>query len=281
MSRRNSFLNYNVEKDQVHTRQEPSHIRDMYFRKTLLALMLTFSASLCSADEPLTFTVVADEWCPYNCEPDSETEGFGIEFLRAVYEPLGIKVDYRLVSWDKAIEDTRKGLYNAAISAYKSDARGFIFPDNAYAKSYVCFFVKPSNNWNFNGTDSLESQKIGVIKSYSYGNNIDSFIERNKQTHTLMVSGTEPLKELFQALKNNTITTIVEDEAVFKYMNQSKFPEFQTRQVGCQLPGQLYIAFSPARADSKKFAEIFDRGFEQLKGSDKYWEILNKYGLGR
>jgi len=248
-------------------------------RLTLITFLFLLSIGFSSADETRTITVLADEWCPYNCVPGSDQEGFGIEFLRAIYEPLGIKVDYRLKSWDEAVSDTRKGLYDAVISAYKSDAVGFIFPENPYAYSISCFFVKSSNDWIYNGIDSLKFQKIGVISGYSYGKHIDEFIETNREAHIYMVKGNRPLNALFKALENDKVTAVLEDEAVFRFKHKSEFPGIEIREAGCQHPGSLYIAFSPAMPDSKLYAEMFDRGLIELRRSGKYREILKSYNL--
>ncbi len=245
----------------------------------LISLWLLSYSAFCSADEPQVITVVADDWCPYNCQPNAELEGLGIDFLRAIYEPLGFKIDYRIMPWSDAVKATRAGQYNAVIGAFKSDAEGFVFPQNAFAHSYNCFFVKQKNSWKFDGTNSLYSQRIGVIKGYSYGNNIDEFIQRNRQSHVLMVSEDKPLKALFHALENDIITAILEDKSVFEYHQQMEFAHIATREVGCQLPANVYLAFSPAQPGSQRLAEIFDRGFIELKYSDLYLQILQKYQL--
>jgi polar amino acid transport system substrate-binding protein len=245
----------------------------------LISLWLLSYSTFCSADQPQVITVVADDWCPYNCQPNTELEGLGIEFLRAIYEPLGFKIDYQLMPWSDAVKATRAGQYNAVIGAFKSDAEGFVFPENAFAHSHNCFFVKQASRWKFNGISSLHNQKIGVIEGYSYGNNIDEFIRKNKQSHVFMVSDDKPLKTLFHALETDTISAILEDKSVFEYHHQSEFAHIATRQVGCQLPANVYVAFSPAHPDSQKLAEIFDRGFIKLKHSDLYMEILQKYKL--
>ncbi len=62
-----------------------------------------------------TFTVVADFWCPYNCEPNAEPEGFGIDILRQAFEAKGITVEYILKPWDQALGVVESNQYHAVM----------------------------------------------------------------------------------------------------------------------------------------------------------------------
>ena len=64
-----------------------------------------------------TLTLVADEWCPYNCTPGDEKPGFLVEIVKKVFEPQGFTVDYKIVPWARAIRDTRAGRYSAILGA--------------------------------------------------------------------------------------------------------------------------------------------------------------------
>lgn len=59
-----------------------------------LALLLAVVLQCARAE---TITIVADPWCPYNCEPGSDEPGFMVEIARRVFAEAGIEVRYETV----------------------------------------------------------------------------------------------------------------------------------------------------------------------------------------
>ena len=47
--------------------------------------------------EARTLRVVADEWCPYTCAADAPQSGYLVDLVRAMFEPLGYRIDYRVM----------------------------------------------------------------------------------------------------------------------------------------------------------------------------------------
>jgi len=92
-----------------------------------LALIALLSTSISAWSE--TLTIRADEWFPMNGDPDSSNPGYMIDFAKAVFEPKGIKVDYALMPWKRALYEVRKGNNDCVVGAYESEAPGFLFPD--------------------------------------------------------------------------------------------------------------------------------------------------------
>ena len=111
-----------------------------------------------------TITIVADEWPPFNGTPGSKNEGYMVDIARKVFEPKGFTVKYELVPWTRALQGTRKGLYNGAIAATKVEAEGFVFPEEELARYLVAFYVKKGNPWRLEGRHSLTDVTLGTIK---------------------------------------------------------------------------------------------------------------------
>ncbi len=113
------------------------------------------------ADE---ITIVADPWCPFTCQQDASRPGFMIEIASNVFSKAGHTVKFMNIDWDKALEETRKGSYNAVAGAYKEDAPDFIFPIQSQGVAGNVFFVKKGSIWRYTGAESLQKVKVGVIK---------------------------------------------------------------------------------------------------------------------
>jgi polar amino acid transport system substrate-binding protein len=100
-----------------------------------------------------TITLVADEWCPYNCAPGDAKPGFLIEIARRIFEPAGFGVDYKIVPWARAIRDARAGRYTAIVGAIRSEAPDFVFPETAAFPSGTHAFVRAGSDWRYAGRE--------------------------------------------------------------------------------------------------------------------------------
>ncbi|MDO3388466.1 hypothetical protein QWI17_21650 [Gilvimarinus sp. SDUM040013] len=102
-----------------------------------------------------TIHLVADNWCPYNCEPDSAAPGFMVEIAQRAFADEGISVRYSILPWLRALQDTRNGVYDAVIGASKAEAVDFIFPRIEQAQMRNAFWALSDSPWNFQGMHSL------------------------------------------------------------------------------------------------------------------------------
>ncbi len=243
------------------------------FSRMVCLLSLT-SLPLCLSAE--TFTVVADSWCPYNCEPNSKKEGFGIDLLRAIYEPEGIDVEYKLKSWDEALLAVENGEYNAVIGAYKTNTDSLLFPHSYFSKSVNCFFTSYLSAWQYDGLDSVSDVRLGVISGYSYGLNMDKFLSVPSK-NIYQASGDNPLLELIHLMKAGEIDTLIEDKNVFTYAASSLNISDQFNQKHCFLGAAVYMAFSPNNPKSNRYIQIYDKKMKQFLADGTYKKIVSSY----
>ena len=245
------------------------------FLLTFLISLILYSTSA-MAD---TITIVADNWCPYNCEPNSPEPGYGIEIAEHVFDAAGHEVKYKILSWNRAIQEVREGKYNAVIGASKEDARDFVFPEEEFGISKVVFFAKKGSSWRFNGLKSLSNVKIGLVKDYIYGEELDKFFREN-QNLVQYVYGDDPYSINIKKLLEGKIDVTVEDPYVILLKARKMGVNDQIIKVGDFGSGQkLYIAFSPVITKSKEYAAILTKGIKKLKDSGELDKILAKYGL--
>lgn len=245
----------------------------LFFTKILLFLIFVAPFQLVFAEK---LTVVSDYWCPYNCEPDAREEGFGVDLLRAIFEPEGIKVEYRLLPYALAVLAVEKSEYNAVIGAFKSESQSLLYPKNSFSKSVNCFFTAPSNSWEFKGVSSIKNTRIGVIKGYSYGREFDSYLTK-KTENIYWADGEHPLQQLKNKLKKEEVETIIEDKNVFLYHSKQAFPDTGYKNVGCIPSANVYIAFAPNNPKSKNYIELFDSKMEQFRADGTLKRIISRY----
>lgn len=242
--------------------------------------LLGFSLLAPGAAAADTLTVVADSWCPYNCTPGSASPGFGIEILQAIFEPKGIKVVYTTMPWAQALKDVQAGKFGAAIGASKKDAAGWPLPEEETGISKQVLFVKKGNPWRYTGVESLAGKKLGVIEGYLYdsGGKLDTWIAKNPAS-VVVASGDDPVGTLIRMLLTGEVDALVEDQLVFNLNAKSKGVTDKVQEAGTAFELAIFVGFSPAKPQSKRYVEIYNQGIRDMRKSMALAGILKKYGV--
>lgn len=231
-----------------------------------------------------TIIVVADIWCPYNCEIGAFKPGIMLEIAQKAFAKHHIKIDYRIIPWSRAIEETRKGTYHAIIGAAKEDAPDFIFPQTEQSKLVNTFYVKKGNPWHYGGIGSLDRITLGVIADYSYSEQLDEYIKTNRRElkKVQVISGDDPLKINVRKLLADRIGVLIEAEYVMQYVLQEDNLGAQIEKAGI-LPetdsNKLYVAFSPKNSQSERYAKILSEETAKMQKNGELSAIMKRYGL--
>ena len=231
-----------------------------------------------------TITLVADNWCPYNCDPKSEKPGFVIEIAQKAFGKHGISIDYSVVPWTRAIEDTRQNKYTAIVAASRTDAPDFVFPSIPQGHMHNAFYVKKGNPWRFKDVDSLASVSVGVITDYTYGDMIDAYISKHKGNlkYIQAISGDNALETNVKKLHAGRIGALIEGQYVMNYY-LAEHNLSDTLEIAGLLPpsdtDNLYIAFSPQYPKAKEYAAILSKELEIMRNNGELKAILAKYNV--
>ncbi|MBF0120992.1 MAG: transporter substrate-binding domain-containing protein [Desulfobacterales bacterium] len=229
-----------------------------------------------------TIIIASDNWCPISCEPNSDQEGFMVDIAKIVFKKEGHKVEYKNIPWNRTLEMARKGIINGVIGVYIEDCPDFIFPKNELAMIGFNIFVQKGNSWTYNGISSLEEINLAIIADYSYGNEVDSYIKKNKNKSSRLqiMYGDAPFKQNIMKLLMGRVDALIETDAVFWYTANKLKVTNQLKTAGVVTkPKESYIAFSPALPTSKVYAEILSNEIIKLRKSGELEKILIKYGL--
>lgn len=225
-------------------------------------------------------SIRTDVWCPFACEPKAKNPGFMIEIVQDILKKEGYTVDYQLMPWARAIRDTKLGKYDAIIGAGRSDAPGFIFPDEPQGLTKYSTFGLKETNWKYLDEKSLEGIKLGAISSYSYDDETNRLIEK-KHGSIELVSGDEPLGQLIKMVEQKRIMAFVESPQVLSFYLKEKNIKIKLNDLGPlkENSQELYIAFSPEKKELSGLAKKISLGTVELRKTGKLKKILSKYGL--
>ena len=219
----------------------------------LLLLALALPVYLTAAE----ITLVADPWPPFNGDPGSDHEGYLVDVARAVFEPSGDRVVYRTMPWKRAIEGTRSGRYTGALGASKTDAAGFVFPEEELARNVLAFYTRADHSWRFVGPESIAGIAIGVADGYDYRRWLNDYIHahRDDPRRVQVIAGHHPLRQNVKKLLLQRIDVVVDTEAAIRFTaNQMNVLE-KIKPAGYGVePALIYIAFSPAYPQAAQLA---------------------------
>lgn len=247
-----------------------------------LLSILAFAIGLTdiAAAQGATISIRADAWPPFNADPKDSLPGYGIEILKAVFEKQGYKIDYQIMPWTRALEEMKAGKIDGAIGASTDDAPDAVFPSEPIAIITNTFFAKKGSTWTYAGISSFENIKLGVIESYPYSEDIDKYIADNKKSDKVQaVSGDNALVTNIKKLQAGRIDVALECPQVMNWtLKTMGVAEGDIVPVGqVERSDKIYVAFSAAKPDSKKYADILSEGIKQLRASGELKNILDKY----
>jgi polar amino acid transport system substrate-binding protein len=234
-----------------------------------------------------TITMVADEWCPYNCAEDAEKPGYMIEIVQKALAPE-VNVVYKVLPWTQAIEASRNGEYEGIIGASRGDAPDFIYPNVLQGISLSKFWVQQDSNWHYTTIDSLKTQRFGVVESYSYGKIIDPYVKEKTEQGTgrvSAISGANASPQNIERLLNRQIDVILEDENVIRHYFSSRGLPFPFKSAGNPVTIEfvddtfVFVAFSPKTAKAKEYAERLTERVKQMRKSGELRKILARYHI--
>ncbi len=109
-----------------------------------------------------SISVVAPEWEGY-----TNTNGSGLywDVVRAIYEPVGIRVKTRNAPWNRSMKLVSKyHTYNAILGEYLDTEEALIFPRYPIDVEYLTILHKAEINWE--DSADFAGKKVGWLKDY-------------------------------------------------------------------------------------------------------------------
>jgi polar amino acid transport system substrate-binding protein len=260
----------------------PVDIRKMNSRVLLLCLFsLCVFVRAAQAASAAPIIVASDEWCPYNCGEDDPREGYAVDILREIFEPAGIAVDYRVMGWERAVEEARRGHATAVIGATADEVEGFVLPEETIGEDFFAFFVKKGDPWRYLGPESLLGKSLGIPAGYSLIPEIEAFGKSHEKEIDLYRAGREmPARHNLELLVEGRLDIVADDAQVVCYLAHVMGIAEIVEYAGYDGDhADLYIAFSPSDPRSARLAVLFDKGMKNLRETGRLQSILDRYGL--
>jgi polar amino acid transport system substrate-binding protein len=248
--------------------------------RMILVTFVFFTTTLFAGPGGKSLSIVADEWCPFNCSKDSLDQGFVIDMTKEILGAVGFDIDYRTQAWTSALDDVKAGRRDAVVGASREEAQGLVMVEEPFGENKNCFYTRLADPFVYSSVAALPVRRIAIAAGYLYGEPLDSYIASNRPNFNRiqMVTGEQPLLINIRKLESRRVDTVIENMQVMDY-SLRKYRISGIRLAGCDAPTPIYMAISPKRDDAGKVASMLAIGIRKMRQSGKMRELLARYGL--
>lgn len=242
----------------------------------LLFVSLCVSTSGSDASAAQTLRLATLDWEPYVGQTLKD-KGFNTAIVTEAFRRAGYQVKIDFLPWDKAIEEAKKGAYDAVYPEYYSKERAQDFEYSYFfSNSLLVFYKKAQANITYKNLRDLATYRIGVVKGYI---NTDEF---DNATYLKKVECESDEDNLRKLLKGE-VDLIVIDKLVAQYLIDTKIPEAKGKLAPLEPPltiHNLFVIFPKSKNPaSKKLATEFNRAFESMDKDGTVKAIMRATGL--
>jgi polar amino acid transport system substrate-binding protein len=233
----------------------------------VLSLFLSFSV------QAETVTAAQDPWPPFIQK--GADSGLSIALIKAAMEKEGYTVDFKIMPWNRALNEVKNGNVDILPGAWYTDERaGYLIYSDYYAQNSIKFIKRKGDNFEFNGLDSLSGKKVGIVAGYGYG---DEF--SNAPNFSRPETGS--IEANIKKLLSNRIDLTLDDEIVAKSVLKRAGMDLGAIDFTANAlsVNNLHIASGKANARGQKIIDAFNKGLAAIKADGTYKKILADYGI--
>ncbi len=231
-------------------------------------------------------TIAADYRCPYNCDDEGENPGFIIELLRRSLHIYGIEIEYKLMPWYAALESLDSGEIEGVVGFIPNQGKNLIRTSIPLENSSLSAFTRNDTSWVFDGINSLNSKKLGLVMDYHLSDNINSYIAMNFPSNPGSFKVEDEQGALVESIANlidGDSDVYIDDKRVVNYYLYNNGLDSYVRDAGCvskeDIPIHLYVdADFP---QSRLLVKRIEEGIASLKATGEYKDLRHKYSMDK
>jgi polar amino acid transport system substrate-binding protein len=245
----------------------------MIARNVLFAALMLFGINS-YADE---LKLVTLEFPPYEYTENGEVKGTAVEVVKEAFKRMGQPIKINAYPWARAIKMIEDGEADAIFTAYKTPERE-LFAD--YSKEnlmpqIVSLFVKKDSKIVFDGDlGKLSAHKIGIVRSLSYGDKVDTALKNKVFANVEEVPEGPPN---FLKLISSRVDIVPSNKYVALDILTKLKKTDEVKELAPEVQSiPSYIAFSKKK-NLAKARDSFDETLKKMKSDGTYDKIISDY----
>lgn len=235
----------------------------------LVSLLFAF---LCTSSQAQTLRIATLDWAPY-VGPDLPGHGLASRILDEALALNGDKAELVFLPWQRALNETREGRFDALMPAYLSaDRSEDFYTSMPLLDSQLGFFRRRDHAVPFTpgDLDSLRPYRIGVVRGYVNQTAFDQADYLNKE-----VVGSD-WQNLEKLLRGRIDLAVVDRYTGYQLLAQNA-PALRDQLVFVEPPldiKPLYVLVPRKRADGEALAASLDRSLRTLRRSGRLQQLI-------
>ncbi len=141
-----------------------------------VAAWFLLGAVPCCAFAEEAFTIVFEDYPPYEYMEDDEAKGINIAIIREAFRRMKVKPVFRTMPWKRGLYELKAGNIAALASGFKTPAREAfaIFPRHYLSLEVNAIFVHKDSPLRVYALEDLRGKIVGVVREYTYGPEFDA-----------------------------------------------------------------------------------------------------------
>lgn len=244
---------------------------------TFAIAILLIGATSAQAD---VIKLVGSLYCPLICEDDEN--GFMVEIVRSVVEKNGHTLDYENLPRSRALDLVEAGQVDGLVGQVKGFEETYFYPDEQTGVINPCVFTSKSNDWVYDGSDSLAEVRMGLIPGYGYAaipgmrEHVAKYADDPDKVE--YVVGQDPMLRILKMISLGRFTATLDDINIVNYLVKVHDLD-DVRVAGClEAKIDSYTIFPKVLPKSEQWATMLGDGIRELRASGELARILEKYG---
>ncbi len=237
----------------------------------LAVLLMVLSFAGCAAKSDKYIIATDTTFAPFEFEDKSgKFVGIDMEILEAIAKDQGFEYELQILGFNAAVQALEAKQVDGVIAgmSIKPDRQLKFDFSTPYFDSGVVMGIAADNN-DIKSYDDLKGKSVAV----KTGTEGASFAESIKDQYGFTTTYFEDSANLYEEVKAGNSVACFEDYPVLGYAI--------TQGVGLKIvtekeQGSSY-GFAVSKGEDAELLKMFNEGFEHLKASGKYQEILDKY----
>ncbi|MFV3306519.1 substrate-binding periplasmic protein [Pseudomonas sp. NY15181] len=239
-------------------------------RRPLLVSLLF--ALLCTGSQAQTLRIATLDWAPY-VGPDLPGRGLASRILDEALALNGDKAELVFLPWQRALNETREGRFDALMPAYLSaDRSRDFYTSMPLLDSQLGFFRRRDHAVSIvpGDLDSLRPYRIGVVRGYVNQSAFDAADYLNKE---VVSSDWQNLEKLLRG----RIDLAVADRYTGYQLLAQNAPALRDQLVFVEPPldiKPLYVLVPRKRPEGEALAASLDRSLRTLRRSGRLQQLI-------
>ena len=136
-------------------------------RQIILSYLLAMVAWAAYAQN--TITVATKVWDKYS---ESDGTGYYVDLLQAIFEPQGIRVDIKYVSFARSMQLVASGQADMMMGAYQQEQVPGLYAKYPTDRDVVDAVLSPALAASWQGLNSLKNMRVGAQKGEAFNDDI-------------------------------------------------------------------------------------------------------------